>query len=115
MSPANSLPLHQQRCEPRAGSPLSTAGQHAMLGQIPGWQVDGSVPGGALTRTYTFPDFHRTMAFVNAVAWIAHEQDHHPDMAVSYNRCTLRWSTHSVGGVSLNDFICAARVDALGA
>jgi 4a-hydroxytetrahydrobiopterin dehydratase len=51
------------------------------------------------------------MAFVNAVAQIAHAQDHHPDMQVSYNRCTISWSTHSVQGLSINDFICAARTD----
>jgi 4a-hydroxytetrahydrobiopterin dehydratase len=66
-----------------------------------------------LHQSFAFTNFHDTMAFVNAVAWIAHQQDHHPDMAVSYNRCTVRWSTHSVGGLSLNDFICAARVDQL--
>jgi 4a-hydroxytetrahydrobiopterin dehydratase len=53
------------------------------------------------------------MAFVNAVAWIAHEQDHHPDLEVGYSRCRLRYSTHDVGGLSRNDFICAAKVDAL--
>ncbi|MBA4108212.1 MAG: 4a-hydroxytetrahydrobiopterin dehydratase [Leptothrix sp. (in: Bacteria)] len=84
-----------------------------MLTQVPDWAIDHSVAGGVLHRTFSFKDFHATMAFVNAVAWIAHDQDHHPDLAVSYNRCTLRWSTHSVAGLSLNDFICAARVDAL--
>jgi 4a-hydroxytetrahydrobiopterin dehydratase len=53
------------------------------------------------------------MAFVNAVAWIAHAEDHHPDLLVSYNRCTVRFNTHSVGGLSVNDFICAAKLDAL--
>jgi len=84
-----------------------------MLTQVPDWAIDASVPGGVLQRTFSFKDFHATMAFVNAVAWVAHQQDHHPDLNVSYNRCTLRWSTHSVNGLSLNDFICAARVDAL--
>ena len=73
------------------------------------------MPGGVLHKTFTLGDFHQTMAFVNAVAWIAHQQDHHPDLAVSYKHCTIRWSTHSVGGLSINDFICAARVDALSA
>ena len=54
------------------------------------------------------------MAFVNAVAWIAHKEDHHPDMEVGYNKCRVRYSTHSVGGLSLNDFICASKVDGLG-
>ncbi len=53
------------------------------------------------------------MAFVNALAWVAHPEDHHPDLAVSYNRCAVRFNTHSVGGISINDFICAAKVDAL--
>lgn len=84
-----------------------------MLTQVPGWAIDHCVPGGVLQRSFAFKNFHATMAFVNAVAWIAHQQDHHPDLNVGYNRCTLRWSTHSVNGLSLNDFICAARVDAL--
>lgn len=79
------------------------------LAQAPGWAwVDG-----AIQKRYDFTDFHRTMAFVNAVAWVAHAEDHHPDLAVSYNRCTVRFNTHSVGGISVNDFICAAKVDAL--
>ena len=84
-----------------------------MLTQVKGWAVDASVPGGVLHQTFSFADYHPTMAFVNAVAWIAHEQDHHPDLMVSYNRCTIRWNTHSVGGLSINDFVCAARVDQL--
>jgi 4a-hydroxytetrahydrobiopterin dehydratase len=79
------------------------------LADAPGWAlVDGSIE-----KTFRFEDYHRTMAFVNAVAWIAHREDHHPDIAFSYNRATLRFNTHSVGGISLNDFICAAKVDAL--
>ncbi len=66
-----------------------------------------------ISREFRFPDFHRCVAFVNAVAYIAHQEDHHPDMEVGYNRCQLRYSTHDVGGLSRNDFICAARVDAL--
>jgi len=79
------------------------------LAQAPGWAlVDG-----AIQKRYDFADYHRTMAFVNAVAWVAHVDDHHPDLAVSYSHCTVRFSTHSVGGISINDFICAAKVDAL--
>jgi len=92
---------------------LAPADQALLLSQLQGWLVDDQAPSATLSKTFTLPDFHHTMAFVNAVAWIAHEQDHHPDMAVSYQRCTLTWSTHSVGGLSINDFICAARVDAL--
>ena len=81
----------------------------ARLAQAPGWRaVDG-----AIARDYAFPDYRATIAFVNAVAGMAEAENHHPDMTVSHSRCTLNWSTHSVGGLSINDFICAARVDAL--
>ncbi len=109
MTPA----LHQQRCTHQSGPALSAAAQTAMLTQVKGWAIDASVPGGMLEQNFTFKNFHATMAFVNAVAWIAHEQDHHPELALSFGRCTVRWNTHSVGGLSLNDFICAARVDQL--
>jgi 4a-hydroxytetrahydrobiopterin dehydratase len=98
------------RCQPLEGHSAMTVDEiQAHLGRVAGWAlVDG-----AIQKRFDFADFHRTMAFVNAVAWVAHVEDHHPDMAVSYNRCTLRWNTHSVGGISVNDFICAAKVDAL--
>lgn len=66
-----------------------------------------------LTRNFEFSDYYETMSFVNAVAWIAHGEDHHPDIEVSYRRCVVHFSTHAVGGLSPNDFICAARLDAL--
>jgi len=99
-------------CTPLEGhAAMSTADVAARLRQADGW----SLSAGAIEKTFRFADYHRTMAFVNAVAWIAHREDHHPDIAFGYNRCTLRFNTHSVGGISLNDFICAAKVDALGA
>ena len=103
--------LASRRCRPLpAGTPpLAPAEIAALLAEVPGWRLED----GAIARTWTFADFHKTMAFVNAVAWIAHGQAHHPDMAVSYNRCSVRFNTHSIGGVSENDFICAARVEAL--
>ncbi|MDP2418523.1 MAG: 4a-hydroxytetrahydrobiopterin dehydratase [Hydrogenophaga sp.] len=74
-----------------------------------GWKlIDGS-----LEKTYTFANFHETMAFVNALAWVAHREDHHPDLALSYGRCNVRFNTHDVGGISVSDFFCAAAVDAL--
>jgi 4a-hydroxytetrahydrobiopterin dehydratase len=73
--------------------------------------TDWAVADGQLRRDFRFSDYHQTMAFVNAVAELAHREDHHPDMLVSYNRCSVRFSTHSVGGFSDNDFICAAKVD----
>lgn len=103
-------PLAQQHCKPLEGhAPMPAAQIETHLAQAPGWAlVDG-----AIQKTYGFDDYHRTMAFVNALAWIAHAEDHHPDLQVSYSRCTVRFNTHSVGGISINDFICAAKVDAL--
>ena len=96
----------------RPGQPkLDDAAIAAALAALPGWARAGDT----LTRTYTFPDYYRTMAFVNAVAWIANQQDHHPDLEVHYNRCGVTFSTHDAGGITLNDLICAARVEGLGA
>lgn len=102
--------LAHQHCRPLEGQPPMSDAQIAQhLAAAPGWSpVDG-----AIEKRWDFADFHRTMAFVNAVAWVAHVEDHHPDMAVSYNRCVVRFNTHSVGGISINDFICAAKLDAL--
>ena len=76
-----------------------------------GWELNPD--SSSIQRIFKFKDYHQTIAFVNAVAWIANQQDHHPDMNVSYNRCTVTYSTHSVGGLSRNDFICAARINQL--
>ena len=79
------------------------------LTELPGWTLSDE----EITRTYHFKNYYETIAFVNAIAWVAHHEDHHPDLEVGYNKCTVRYSTHSVGGLSENDFICAAKVDAL--
>ncbi len=103
-------PLTQAHCQPLEGhAAMSAAEVNQHLAQAPGWTlVDG-----AIQKRFPFPDYHRTMAFVNALAWVAHAEDHHPDLRVSYGHCTVRFDTHSVGGISINDFICAAKVDAL--
>jgi 4a-hydroxytetrahydrobiopterin dehydratase len=102
--------LKTLRCKPLDGQAAMADDQiRKHLAQVPGW----ALANGAIEKSYKFADYHRTMAFVNAVAWIAHAEDHHPDLAVSYGRCTVRFNTHSVGGISINDFICAAKVDAL--
>jgi 4a-hydroxytetrahydrobiopterin dehydratase len=101
-------PIHKNR---RALSATEVVSQLTQLNgdDAQGWKlIDG-----ALEKTYPFANFHETMAFVNALAWIAHREDHHPDLAVSYGRCTVRFNTHDVGGVSASDFFCAAAVDAL--
>jgi 4a-hydroxytetrahydrobiopterin dehydratase len=82
-----------------------------LIGTLPGYKADLLV--GSISKVYEFDDFYETMAFVNAVAFIAHAEDHHPELAVSYNRCSVTFSTHAIGGLSENDFICAAKVDAL--
>jgi 4a-hydroxytetrahydrobiopterin dehydratase len=76
-----------------------------------GWRVADD--GKSLRRSYGFANFYETMAFVNAVAWIANAEDHHPDLEVGYDYCRVTFATHSIGGLSENDFICAAKVDAL--
>lgn len=88
---------------------MPSAEVQAALAGLRGW----SLVDGMLEKRFAFADYHRTMAFVNGLAWIAHQQDHHPDLQVSYNACTVRFSTHAVGGLTLNDFICAAKVDAM--
>ena len=79
------------------------------LDSLPGWTRRGD----RIEKTFRFPDYYRTMAFVNAVASIAHREDHHPDLEVHYDRCVVAWSTHSAGGITSNDCICAARVEAI--
>ena len=103
--------LYRRRCQACApGTPkLSDERIDTLLPQIPGWDLRGD----HIEKTYSFKNYHETMAFVNAVAWIAHQEDHHPDLEVGYNKCKVTYSTHSVGGLSENDFICAAKVEAL--
>ena len=101
-------PLHQNR---RALSATEIVTQLTQLNgdAAQGWKLIE----GALEKTFPFANYHETMAFVNALAWVAHREDHHPDLAVSYGRCTVRFNTHDVGGISVSDFHCAAAVDAL--
>jgi len=80
-----------------------------MLGRVSGWVFEG----GEIAKTFTFKNYYQTMAFVNALAWVAHGEDHHPELEVGYKTCRVRYSTHSIGGISENDFICAAKLDAL--
>ena len=83
------------------------------LSALPGWTLTGDGEDVAIEKTFTFANYHQTQAFVNAVAFIAHRQDHHPDLSVHYGRCVVRWNTHDVRGLSDTDFACAAQVDAL--
>ncbi len=89
----------------------SEADVSAALAVLPAWQVEG----GRLVRRFGFRDYHQTLGFVNAIAVMIHAEDHHPELVVGYNRCTVSYDTHSVnagkGGLSANDFICAAKID----
>jgi 4a-hydroxytetrahydrobiopterin dehydratase len=105
--------LGQKHCKPCEGGaqPLSEGAAKALLASCPEWEIcDDSK---AIQRHFRFSNFHQTMAFTNAVAWIAHREDHHPDISLGYNYCTVKYSTHAVNGLSENDFICAANIDAL--
>ncbi|KQY81636.1 4a-hydroxytetrahydrobiopterin dehydratase [Pelomonas sp. Root1444] len=104
----NDLLLAQ--CDPKA--PLLDADtRKRVLAALPGWQPDPENK--LIARRFGFANFYQTMAFVDAVAEIAHAQDHHPEMLVGYDACTVSYSTHSRGGLTLNDAICAAQVSAL--
>jgi len=104
--------LTAKRCRPcEGGMPaLNRAAAEAQLRQLHDeWKI--SADGKSLARAFSFVDFYRTMSFVNALAHIANIEDHHPDLEVGYNYCRVRYSTHAIGGLSENDFICAAKID----
>jgi len=83
------------------------------LAAAPGWNLTGDGPDVAIEKTYTFDNYYETISFVNALAFIANAEDHHPDLSVHYNHCVVRFNTHDVKGLSETDFECASRVDAL--
>lgn len=103
--------LAKQKCKPCEGgvAPLTPQQVQPMLKSLKGWIIED----GKLVKVYPFTNYYQTMAFVNALAWISHREDHHPDLMVGYNKCRVEYSTHAIGGLSENDFICAAKSDAL--
>ena len=105
--------LKQQRCVPCEGGvdPLDRRAAENLLPQAKGWRLNDAV--NEVSRTFDFKNFYETMAFVNAVAWVANREDHHPDLEVGYKRCHVRYSTHAIKGLSMNDFICAAKINDL--
>ena len=105
--------LNDRQCRPRKGEAdrLDRTAASELLGQLDQWQTNNDAT--EINRNFGFKNYYETMAFVNALAWIAHRDDHHPDIEVGYKTCRVRFTTHSVGGLSENDFICAAKLDAL--
>ena len=103
--------LAGKTCKPCEGGapPLPQDEINTLMKQIGGWEQHARIIG----KTFEFKDYYQTMAFVNAVAWLSHREDHHPGLNVSYNKCRVEYTTHAVNGLSENDFICAAKVDAL--
>ena len=103
--------LAAKKCKPCEGgvAPYTPAQANEMLKQVKGWTIEE----GRLAKVYPFTNYYQTMAFVNAVAWISHREDHHPDLGVHYNKCRVEYSTHAIGGLSENDFICAAKCEAV--
>ena len=103
--------LAKKTCKPCEGGVAPFARQQAedMLKQLKGWIIEG----GKLVKLYPFQNYYQTMAFVNALAWVSHREDHHPDLEEGYNKCRVEYVTHAIGGLSENDFICAAKCDTL--
>jgi 4a-hydroxytetrahydrobiopterin dehydratase len=106
--------LASKKCAPCEGGvePLTRPQAEALRSELQSeWELAPDAK--SLKRALKFKDFYRTMSFVNAVAHIANIEDHHPDLEVGYNYCRITYSTHSIGGLSQNDFICAAKIDRL--
>lgn len=103
--------LTKKKCAPCEGGvvPMSDEQVEQNLSDVADWTHED----GHLVRTFTFRNYYETMAFVNALAWVAHREDHHPDIEVGYKTCAVRYRTHSIDGISDNDFICAAKINAL--
>ena len=107
------LNIKQKDWSAQARRALNAAEVIAKLSALEGWELSGDGADVAIEKTFSFANYFDTMAFVNAVAFIAHAQDHHPDLAVSYGKCTVRFNTHDVQGLSVTDFDCATRIEAL--
>lgn len=103
--------LSKGKCKPCEGGipPLTPAEIEKMLPEVKDWQVVD----GTLHREFKFADHYITMTFVNAIAWVSHQQGHHPDLKVGWNTCTVDYITHAINGLSESDFICAAKINAL--
>jgi 4a-hydroxytetrahydrobiopterin dehydratase len=103
--------LGSKKCKPpkKGERPLTMRFIQGYLKQLSGWKRSGK----EIVKTYEFKNFYETIGFVNALAYIANREDHHPDLEVGYKTCKVHYSSHEVGGLSLNDFICATKIDEL--
>lgn len=103
--------LEEKRCLPCEGGipPLTREAIDEFMKEYPAWNINADYT--ELQRQFDFKNYYHTMAFVNAVAWMAHQENHHPDLEVSYNKVTVRYSTHAVSGITENDFICVAKIE----
>lgn len=110
---ATACSLTERHCKPCEGGvePMTRQQAEALVGQVPGWTL--SAEGKAITRRFEFKGFYKTIAFINAMAWIANQENHHPDFSAGYGHCVVNFTTHAIGGLSENDFICAAKVNEL--
>ena len=106
--------LSEKHCVPCEGgaAKLTVDEAHARLETLNAWEANPDYT--IICKKFTFPNFYHTMAFVNAIAWVAHKEKHHPDITCGYNYCIVCYTTHALSGLSENDFICAAKVDQLG-
>lgn len=105
--------LQNKRCVPCEGGipPLPEEKIRELLQRVPQWELNNDAT--CIQRRYTFKGFYKTMAFVNAVAWIANQENHHPDMEMGFNYCVIKYTTHAIKGLTENDFICAAKINEL--
>lgn len=103
--------LGDRKCKPCEGgmAALDEAASREFLSLLSGWELIGA----AIEKTFRFRNHYEAIAFVNAVAWVSHHEDHHPELTVGYADCRIRYWTHAIGGLSENDFICAAKVERL--
>ncbi|OGT50910.1 MAG: 4a-hydroxytetrahydrobiopterin dehydratase [Gammaproteobacteria bacterium RIFCSPHIGHO2_12_FULL_42_13] len=102
--------IHCVACE--GGVPELTKEEiKTLLPQVKGWDISND--GKTISRHFSFKNFYKTMAFVNAIAWIANQENHHPDMEVGFNYCTVKFTTHAINGLTKNDFICAAKINSM--
>ena len=105
--------LTDRHCKPCEGGVPTLTRQEAetMLADIPGWELSADAT--TLTRRFEFKGFYKCVSFINAMAWIANSENHHPDFSAGYNYCEVNFTTHAIGGLSENDFICAAKINEL--